>query len=100
MADIADGQLAGEAPGHSNSPSVDPTLISLLGGFSVYVSGKLVRRGWRLNKAKTLVKLLALAPQRRLHRDQVVDILWPGAEMRAAANNFHQVVHAARSTLA
>ena len=32
---------------------------------------------WRLRRAKTLVKLLALAPERRLHRDQVVELLWP-----------------------
>lgn len=100
MPDIADGLSAGGASGRSSSPPVGPILISLLGGFSVCVAGKPVDRGWRLNKAKTLVKLLALAPQQhRLHRDQVVEILWPDAEMRAAANNLHQVVHAARSTV-
>ena len=56
-------------------------------------------RSWRLNKAKTLVKLLALAPDHRLHRDRVGDILWPGAGARAAANNLHQVVHAVRNAV-
>jgi DNA-binding SARP family transcriptional activator len=31
---------------------------------------------WRLRRARTLVKLLTLAPRHRLHREQVVDALW------------------------
>ncbi|HEU5441188.1 MAG TPA: hypothetical protein VFU88_18020 [Ktedonobacterales bacterium] len=31
---------------------------------------------WRRRRARTLVKLLALAPRRRQHREQVVDALW------------------------
>ena len=67
--------------------------ISLLGGFSVEVAGRLVEDHWRLRKAKTLVKLLALAPGHRLHRDVVVDLLWPDAEPPAASNNLHQLLH-------
>ena len=39
------------------------------GGFSVTVNGEPVPDRWRLRKAKTLVKLLALAPGHRLHRE-------------------------------
>ena len=75
------------------------THISLLGGFSIRVAGEPADRGWRLTKAKTLVKLLALAPRHRLHRDQVVEILWPGTDVRTSANNLHQVVHTVRRTV-
>ena len=54
---------------------------------------------WRLRKAKTLVKLLALAPRHRLHRDVVSERLWPDAEPEAAANNLHQIVLAIRRML-
>src|SRR5436190_5723637 len=54
---------------------------------------------WRLRKAKTLVKLLALAPGHRLHRDAVVDVLWPDQDPAAATNNLHQAMHAARRAL-
>ena len=54
---------------------------------------------WRLRKARSLVKLLALAPSHRLHREQVMDALWPGLGMQAASNNLRQVLHAARRTL-
>ena len=58
-------------------PSSREIQISLLGGFSVTIDGEPVPDRWRLRKAKTLVKLLALAPSHRLHRDLVVDRLWP-----------------------
>ena len=77
-------------------PSSCEIRISLLGGFSVAVAGQPVPDRWRLRKAKTLVKLLALAPGHRLHRDIVVDRLWPDAEPQAAANNLYQVVHTIR----
>ena len=46
-----------------------------------------------------LVKLLALAPGHRLHREQLLDALWPELDPVAAANNLHQVVHVARRAL-
>lgn len=73
--------------------------IALLGGFGATVDGVPVEDRWRLRKAKTLVKLLALAPGHRLHRDVVLEQLWPDAEPGAAINNLHQAVHAARRML-
>lgn len=49
-----------------------------------------------MRKAKSLVKLLTLSPGHRLHREQVMDVLWPGLKPRSAANNLHQILHAAR----
>lgn len=72
--------------------------IGLLGGFTAQVDGAPVE-GWRLRKAKALVKLLALAPGHRLHRDVLADELWPDAEPTAQANNLHQALHAARRAL-
>jgi DNA-binding SARP family transcriptional activator len=72
----------------------------LLGGFRVSVGSRTVDEGaWRLRKAASLVKLLALAPGHRLHREQAMDLLWPDLGRRAASNNLRQVVHAARRTL-
>jgi len=70
--------------------------IALLGGFSVTVNGEPVPDRWRLRKAKTLVKLLALAPRHRLHRDVVSDTLWPDTQPQMAANNLHQIMHTIR----
>ena len=54
---------------------------------------------WRLRKAASLVKLLALAPGHRLHREQVMDLLWPDLATRAASNNLRQALHTARQAL-
>ncbi len=74
--------------------------VTLLGGFSAAVDGVSVDPGvWRLKKARELVKLLALAPGHRLHREQVMDVLWRDRAPAAAANNLHQAVHVARRAL-
>jgi DNA-binding SARP family transcriptional activator len=70
--------------------------VCLLGGFSVSIDGEPVDDRWRLRKAKTLVKLLALEPGHRLHRDVLIEQLWPETASSAATNNLHQAVHAAR----
>src|SRR3954467_9762266 len=74
--------------------------LMLLGGFSASVGGEPVsERAWRLKKGRELVKLLALAPGHRLHREQVMDVLWRDRGPAAAANNLHQAVHVARRAL-
>jgi predicted ATPase/predicted negative regulator of RcsB-dependent stress response len=74
--------------------------ITLLGGFAAERGGSTVPdSAWRLRKAKDLVKLLALAEGRRLHREQAMDCLWPDRGLESAANNLNQAVHAARKAL-
>ena len=76
------------------------TRIELLGGFSAVADGRLVPEGaWRLKKARELVKLLALTPQHRLHREQAMDTFWREKGPDAAANNLHQALHVARRAL-
>jgi predicted ATPase len=74
--------------------------VRLLGGFAAEVDGVDVpSAAWRLKKARELVKLLALAPGHRLHREQAMDVLWRHRDPAAAANNLHQAVHVARRAL-
>jgi DNA-binding SARP family transcriptional activator len=74
--------------------------VWLLGGFRVSVGPRTIQRDrWRSRKAAALVKLLALAPGHNLHREQVMDVLWPDAGKKAASNNLRQVLYAARRVL-
>jgi len=74
--------------------------VWLLGGFRVSVGNRKVdESAWRLKKAASLVKLLALAPSHRLHRERAMDLLWPELGLRAASNNLRQTLHVARRTL-
>src|SRR5215208_7726468 len=74
--------------------------IGLLGGFRLSVGPRLIEDDrWRLRKARSLLKLLALAPGHTLHREQVMETLWPGVGMHKASNNLHQIVRALRRAL-
>jgi DNA-binding SARP family transcriptional activator len=85
----------------SSSEGPFPVRVRLLGGFKVWVGSRVVSEGaWHLRKAKSLVKLLALAPGHRLHREQAMDLLWPHLGRRAASNNLRGSLHAARTALA
>jgi DNA-binding SARP family transcriptional activator len=75
--------------------------IWLLGGFSAAVDGTPVaEESWRRAKAKALVKLLALARGKRLHREQLMDVLWPDLVPEAAAAILRKAVFFARRALA
>jgi DNA-binding SARP family transcriptional activator len=54
---------------------------------------------WRLRKARALLKLLALTPGHRLHREQAFETLWPERDPAAAANNLRQALFTARRAL-
>ena len=79
----------------------EPVRVWLLGGFRVSIGSRTIDEGrWRLKKAAALVKLLALTLGHRLHREQVLHVLWPELGKRAASNNLRQALHAARKALA
>jgi hypothetical protein len=55
---------------------------------------------WRRRQAASLVKLLALAPRRTLHRERVIDALWPDTAIDDAGPRLHKAAHFARRALA
>ena len=62
--------------------------IHLLGDFRVSVGSRAIdEREWTLRKVKSLVKLLALAPHHRLHREHIMDRLWHNLGPEDGANN-------------
>jgi DNA-binding SARP family transcriptional activator len=82
-------------------PADDTLRIQLLGGLQVTVGGRsLDRRAWRLRAAAGIVKLLALDPAYRLHREQIMEALWPDADPDAAGGSLRFALHTARRLLA
>jgi DNA-binding SARP family transcriptional activator len=74
--------------------------IDLLGGFAVRVDGRPIPAAdWRRRKAASLVKLLALAHRHTLHREQVIDALWPDTAIDDAGPRLHKAAHFARRAL-
>lgn len=74
--------------------------IAMLGSFSVTVArSKVDESAWSRRGAASLVKLLALAERRTLHREQVVDALWPTVPVDTALPRLHKAAHYARRAL-
>lgn len=72
----------------------------MLGQFGVQVDGRPVDdSAWTRRDAAALVRLLALSPGRRLHREQVMDALWPDLAPVDAAPRLHKAAHFARRGL-
>lgn len=53
----------------------------------------------RLRKARSLIKLLGLAPGNRLPRQQIIELLWSELPAGAAANQLRMMLHEARRGL-
>ena len=74
--------------------------VRLLGTFEVAVDDVVVPpEVWSRRQAASLVKLLALSRDRRLHREQVIEALWPGLSLEAAGPRLHKAAHYARRAL-
>jgi predicted ATPase/DNA-binding SARP family transcriptional activator/Tfp pilus assembly protein PilF len=81
----------------SSTPAVE---IRLLGPFRVTVGGGLVEeKAWTRRKAKQLVKLLALHPHHRMHREQLMEALWPEQDPETAADGLYKALYVARKAL-
>ena len=78
----------------------DDLHIWLLGGFHAALGGRAVARdAWRRGSAMTVVKLLALTPGHRIHRDELMETLWPEAHADAASAGLRKALHYARHAL-
>ena len=81
-------------------PALPRLRVWLLGGFRVELDGRSIPdAAWRRNRARAVVKLLALTPGYRLHREQLMDALWPDLDARSAGANLRKAVYFARQAL-
>jgi DNA-binding SARP family transcriptional activator/tetratricopeptide (TPR) repeat protein len=74
--------------------------ITLLGRFALTVDGVTVADShWMRRHAAAVVKVLAMAPGRRLHREQILDLVWPDDTIEEAAPKLHKAAHFARRAI-
>ena len=74
--------------------------VTLLGRFAVTVGGVPVAdASWKRRHAAAVVKVLALAPGRRLHREQVINLVWPQDTIAEAVPKLHKAAHFARRAI-
>jgi DNA-binding SARP family transcriptional activator/tetratricopeptide (TPR) repeat protein len=68
--------------------------LFLLGRFAVEYAGEPVpAAAWRRRRPVHLVTALALAPGHVLHREELIDRLWPNKDLDAGANNLYRALH-------
>lgn len=80
-------------------PPAGKVRLCLLGGLELRSGGQVVLdRAWPRSRAKALLKLVALAGQ--IHRDRVVDTLWPDLDAQAGAANLRKNLHHLRTAMA
>ena len=77
------------------------TSLQLLGEFALRAGSRVVlNESWRRGRAKSLLKLVALAPGHRLHREQVMEALWPDLDPDAGMNQLYKSIHFLKAELA
>ncbi len=81
-------------------PAQPSLRIRLLGPGEITIDGRvLTDRDWSGRRARSLLLLLAGTPGHRLHREQIIDLIWPDADLDAGANALYKALHALRRTL-
>ncbi|MDP5310116.1 ATP-binding protein [Streptomyces poriferorum] len=89
-----------QTPPTTGHPVAPLLRLHLFGRFRVSRDGCPEPTGrWPRLTAQALVKLLALTPGHRLHREQIMDLCWPDTDPHAAAGNLRVALHAARRAL-
>src|SRR5262245_36896279 len=70
---------------HESNGTVATLRVDLLGGFAVEREGIPVPDfAWQRRSARRLTKLLATVPNHALHREQILEIFWPNADVDSA----------------
>lgn len=73
--------------------------VGVLGQFFLCLDDQVLTTPQRRKKASDIIKLLALQPKQRLHREQVLEALWPELDEKSGMNNLHQNLYHARRML-
>ncbi len=97
--EVAEGHR-GQRSGEARVRQSEVVRVRMFGGFLVTVGSRSIGdEEWRLKKAASLVKLLALSEGHRLDREQAMELLWPDLYPEAALRNLYYALHVARRTL-
>lgn len=74
--------------------------IYLLGRFRVERDGVAVPKdAWRGRKTKQLLKMLAARPEHQIHREELIDALWPQADELAGRAQLYRTLSQLRHVL-
>ena len=81
----------------SEGPS--PTFIRCFGPFSMTIQGRTIDLTALRPRIRRLLRLLAFNAGRPVHRELLIDVLWPGTDPATAGRNLHVAVSTLRRVL-
>lgn len=70
------------------SENPEKLVIRTFGGLSIFYQGQPVSIIWESQKARLLFCYLMITSDQWVHRDKFIEMLWPGCNGSAGANNF------------
>jgi len=73
--------------------------VRCLGGFEIDINDTPVDLGVLRPRARALLRFLALASDRDVHREHLVDALWPGVDLSAGTRRLQVAVSSVRQVL-
>jgi DNA-binding SARP family transcriptional activator/predicted ATPase len=75
--------------------------VQLLRPFAVSVNGQAMSAAsWRLRHPRQLFQMLCMRAGHRMHRDEIVECLWPQSDVQASANRLYHTIHVLRAEFA
>jgi DNA-binding SARP family transcriptional activator len=97
---------AGPGPASAAQPTVEarpapapPVEVRCFGGFSMRLHGRLVDWSAVKPRTRTAVRLLAMHAGRPVHRETMIEALWPGTPAASATRNLHVALSSLRTFL-
>ena len=92
--------MASAVRAQQGAPAPPRLRLQLLGGFRASRDGgPQPAERWARPSARTLVKILAVATDHQLHREEIIAECWPDADPEAATRSLGVALHAARRAL-
>jgi DNA-binding SARP family transcriptional activator len=73
--------------------------LRVFGGLRLELSSVSIADGEVPTKTASLLKLLALQPGHTLHRDKLIEALWPQADATRGTNNLYKALHRLRAAV-
>lgn len=70
------------------SENTEKLVVRTFGGLSIYYQGLPISILWESQKARLLFCYLMITSDQWVHRDKFIEMLWPGCNGSAGANNF------------
>ncbi|HEY4332667.1 MAG TPA: BTAD domain-containing putative transcriptional regulator, partial [Ilumatobacteraceae bacterium] len=89
------------APRRDATPAADayPLQVRCFGPFEVLVDGEPINLDVVRPRVRALIKMLALHTEGAIHRETIVDALWPDGDAESGIHNLHVAASAIRKAL-